>query len=160
MPALRVYPKGTAVLPHQRLAALGYWEKEKVGVEDPMAQPALESTDDFLDRIQVMPLLSIVHFRCVILFWAASAAARDPSAQPVEPALESTDDFLARVQVTTFLPRSQCSPCFRQSKQHVSRGCCAARVVKRVAAKHWRLCHAQAGSMLLRVAMFSQITDS
>lgn len=56
MPAIRVYPKGTAVPAHERLAALGYREKERVGAGDSMAdaaEPQLESTDEFLARVQV-----------------------------------------------------------------------------------------------------------
>lgn len=56
VPAIRVYPKGTSVPAHERLAALGYREKERVGAGDSMAdaaEPQLESTDDFLARVQV-----------------------------------------------------------------------------------------------------------
>lgn len=41
---------------HARLQALGYREKEKVGADDPMGGGGalqLESTDDFLARVQV-----------------------------------------------------------------------------------------------------------
>jgi hypothetical protein len=57
VPAIRVYPKGTAVPAHERLAALGYREKERVGAGDSMAdaaEPQLESTDEFLARVQVV----------------------------------------------------------------------------------------------------------
>ena len=57
VPAIRVYPRGTAVPAHERLAALGYREKERVGAGDSMAdaaEPQLESTDDFLARVQVL----------------------------------------------------------------------------------------------------------
>lgn len=56
VPALRVFPKGTSVPAAARLAALGYRETEGLGAEDAMdaqREPQLESTDDFLARVQV-----------------------------------------------------------------------------------------------------------
>jgi hypothetical protein len=70
VPALRVYPRGTAVPAHERLAALGYQEKEKVGAGDPMAEaadPQLESTDDFLARVQVTAMPASIAMRPRVL---------------------------------------------------------------------------------------------
>ncbi len=61
VPALKVFPKGTSVPAASRLAALGYREKEGLGAEDAAdapRQPQLESTDDFLARVQVISCLS------------------------------------------------------------------------------------------------------
>ena len=55
VPALRVFPKGTSIAPRERLLALGYQEREAVGADDSShsGPPPLESTDEFLARLQV-----------------------------------------------------------------------------------------------------------